>query len=166
LKIYGPLTIHCSVPGDWYNLQDGSGTGNHEVEIVGYHDNVGSENAPGGGYWIIKNSWGSWWSGDGNHNGYGEIAYASEPTILFLPGFNHDVTGITGQVYFTGAMATVTWNGGPSGTWSSGGNTWSGVDHVWHSPSHLRLGEQGTSATSTAPDRECEPSAERSSPTA
>ena len=79
LKAYGPLTIFCSVPGDWYNLQDGSGSGNHEVVIVGYHDNVGSENAPGGGYWIVKNSWGSWWNGDGTGTGYGEIAYGSEP---------------------------------------------------------------------------------------
>jgi autotransporter-associated beta strand protein len=37
------------------------------------------------------------------------------------------VTGINGQVYFTGAMETVTWNGG-SGVWSLGGNSWSGVD--------------------------------------
>ena len=79
LKAYGPLTIHCSVPGDWYDLQDSSGSGNHEVVIVGYHDNLPGENAPGGGYWIVKNSWGYWWNGDGNHNGYGEIAYASEP---------------------------------------------------------------------------------------
>ena len=30
LKTYGPLTIHCVVPQDWYNLQDSSGSGNHE----------------------------------------------------------------------------------------------------------------------------------------
>ena len=130
LKAYGPLTIHCSVPGDWYNLQDGSGSGNHEVVIVGFHDNVGSENAPGGGYWIVKNSWGSWWNGDGTGTGYGEIAYASDPGYSdwsWLGIYNNNVTGINGQVYFTGAMATVTWNGG-SGVWSLGGNSWSGTD--------------------------------------
>ena len=46
---------------------------------------------------------------------------------MALASYNHDVYGITGPVYFTGAMATVTWKGG-SGTWSSGGNNWSGSD--------------------------------------
>ncbi len=127
LKTYGPLTIQCVVPQDWYNLQDSSGSGNHEVVIVGYQDN---SNAPGGGYWIVKNSWGSWWNGDGNHNGYGEIAYASEPSYSdwsWLWIYNHDVTGLTGNVCFTGPMATVTWNGG-SGVWSLGGSSWSGTD--------------------------------------
>lgn len=126
LKTYGPLTIHLYVPDDWYNLQDSSGTGNHEVVLVGYHDNVGSENAPGGGYWIVKNSWGATWNGDGNGNGYGEIAYSSDPSYFGF--FNHTVTGDTGRVYFTGAMATVTWTGGASGAWTQGGNLWSGTD--------------------------------------
>ena len=77
-----------------------------------------------------SNSWGSWWNGDGNHNGYGEIAYASEPSYSdwsWLWIYNHDVTGLTGNVCFTGPMATVTWNGG-SGVWSLGGSSWSGTD--------------------------------------
>jgi len=48
LKRYGPLTIHLNTPGDWYNLQDDGGTsGKHEVVLVGYHDNLPGENAPG-----------------------------------------------------------------------------------------------------------------------
>ena len=42
--------------------------------------------------------------------------------------YNNNVTGINGQVYFSGAMATVTWNGAGSGVWSLGGNSWSGTD--------------------------------------
>jgi autotransporter-associated beta strand protein len=155
LKEFGPLTIRCVVPGDWYNLQDGSGTGNHEVVIVGYHDNVGSENAPGGGYWIVKNSWGSSWNGDGNGNGYGEIAYASEPNFYTPPWYyfglddNHNVTGLNGLVYFTGAMAMVTWKGG-SGTWSRGGNYWSGVDMYGNSLSSYTWDNSEASATFNA----------------
>ncbi len=156
LKGYGPLTLHCVVPGDWYNLQDGSGSGNHEVVIVGYHDNLPGENAPGGGYWIIKNSWGSWWNGDGNHNGYGEIAYASAPDFydpawyeFWLPD-NHYVTGLTGQVYFTGAMATVTWKGG-SADWTAGGNNWGGSDMYGNSlPTYSWQNRETTAIFNTA----------------
>jgi len=132
LEAYGPLTIKLNTPGDWYNCQDDGGTsGSHEVVIVGFHDNVGSENAPGGGYWIVKNSWGATWNGDGNHNGYGEIAYATQPSYSdwsWLGIYNNNVTGLNGPVYFTGAMATVNWTGGSSGAWTLGGNLWSGVD--------------------------------------
>ena len=136
LKAYGPLTVSCKVPGDWYNLQDQSGSGGHEVDIVGYHDDA---NAPGGGYWIIKNSWGATWNGDGTYSGYGEIAYSCSPWYSdydyfhWFPQYNHDVTGINGLVYFTGAMATVNWTGGSSGAWTLGGNLWSGTDMYGHS---------------------------------
>jgi autotransporter-associated beta strand protein len=152
LKTYGPLTIHCVVPGDWYNLQDGSGSGNHEVIIVGFHDDA---NVAGGGYWIVKNSWGSGWNGDGNGNGYGEIAYASQPDYYDPPWYyfglddNHNVTGLNGLVYFTGAMATVAWNGG-SGVWTLGGSSWSGVDMYNNSLSSYAWNNSEAAATFNA----------------
>jgi autotransporter-associated beta strand protein len=127
LKQFGPLTLRCEVDNDWYPNPSGN-RGNHAVVIVGFHDNVDGENAPGGGYWIIKNSWGDGWNGDG----FGKIAYATRPTyedddIWHLWQDNVNVCGITGPAVFTGAMATVTWNGG-SGTWASGASNFSGVD--------------------------------------
>jgi len=133
LKKYGPLSLRMSADNDFYIPDPGEERGGHVVVIVGFHDNVGDENAPGGGYWIIKNSWGSGWNSNGPgtiQDGYGAIAYATQPSYEdpWWPGsYNRDVCGIDGLVYYTGSMATVTWQGG-SGTWTSGGTNWSGVD--------------------------------------
>jgi len=54
--------------GDIYRCTNPNGPGiNHGVIIAGYND--------AGGYWIVKNSWGSTWNGDGYFKvGYGECA--------------------------------------------------------------------------------------------
>ena len=68
LKTTGPLVIFMSADDDWYGSQHGSARGYHAVVVTGFHDDV---NVPGGGYWIVENSWGSGWNG----NGYARIAY-------------------------------------------------------------------------------------------
>ena len=105
LKTYGPLTIHLEADNDLYNPGPGADRGGHEVVIVGYHDNVPGENAPGGGYWIIKNSWGAGWNGV-LWLRLRAIAYASQPSyedwswIPIWPIYNHDVCGLTGHGLF------------------------------------------------------------------
>jgi fibronectin-binding autotransporter adhesin len=129
LKLYGPMTIHLEADSDFYP-NPGSDRGGHQVVIVGFHDNLPGESAPGGGYWIIKNSW-----GDGGYDsycgpGYDAIAYASQPSYedwSWIWIYNRDVSALTGAVTFTGPSATVTWTGG-SGVWTLGGNTWTGSD--------------------------------------
>ncbi len=52
-----------------YRCSNDSGA-NHAVVVVGYND--------AGGYWIIKNSWGATWNGDGYFKvGYGECVIES-----------------------------------------------------------------------------------------
>jgi len=74
----GPLAVALGVgssyggyfDGDIYRCTDDSGL-NHAVIIVGYSD--------AGGYWIVKNSWGSGWNGDGYFKvGYGECGIESD----------------------------------------------------------------------------------------
>jgi autotransporter-associated beta strand protein len=119
VKTMGPLAIHIEADNDFYDPPPGSYRGGHQVVIVGYQDDVA---APGGGYWIIKNSWGADWNG----NGYGKVAYASQPSYedySWIGVYNHDVNGLGGAVYYTGAMASDTWKGPASGAayWSAGG---------------------------------------------
>jgi hypothetical protein len=70
----GPLSVAMGIgsgyggwfDGDIYRCTDDSGI-NHGVIIAGYDD--------AGGYWIVKNSWGSGWNGNGYFKvGYGECA--------------------------------------------------------------------------------------------
>ena len=73
----GPLTAAMGYGASYSGYWDGdiyrctSDTGvNHGVVIAGYND--------AGGYWIIKNSWGSTWNGDGYFKiGYGECMIES-----------------------------------------------------------------------------------------
>ncbi len=117
LKNYGPLAVAITVDNDWYNPSPTmNNRGGHEVVITGYHDNVGSENAPGGGYFIVKNSWGSSWNG----NGYAEIAYATLSN-------SRDLCMITSGAYFTTAMQTVTWDTSTSAGYQPGSGNWSTI---------------------------------------
>jgi len=66
----GPLSVAMKYDGYWdkdiYRCSDDYGV-NHAVVIVGYNDI--------GGYWIVKNSWGSNWNDDGYFKvGYGECS--------------------------------------------------------------------------------------------
>ena len=57
------------MPKSVYRCTNDSGA-NHAVVITGYND--------AGGYWIIKNSWGDTWNGDGYFKvGYGECSIES-----------------------------------------------------------------------------------------
>ena len=109
--IWAGYDLYGSVADIYANYRPPSAAGfDHEVSLVGYCDDP---NIPTGGYWIIKNSWDTWWG----QSGYGYIPYGN----IEIHG---DVSAITGAVYYTGAMATATWNGG-AGTWIKGGTNWS-----------------------------------------
>ena len=71
----GPLAVAMGVGSSYGGGFDAQGVyrctndygANHAVVIVGYSD--------AGGYWIVKNSWGATWNGDGYFKvGYGECA--------------------------------------------------------------------------------------------
>ena len=127
LKTTGPLEVGLWASHDLYTsvaalkanyrAPDGS-TCDHEVSLVGYCDDA---TCPTGGYWIIKNSWGT---GEGQ-NGYDFVPYGNIE-------IHNDISAITGAVYYTGAMATAIWQGGPN-PWTAGGNSWSAVNQYGNS---------------------------------
>ncbi|MGD0518637.1 MAG: C1 family peptidase, partial [Thermoguttaceae bacterium] len=120
LKTYGPSAICLNASNDLYGsvsaliatINAGTTTpttdNGHEVVLVGYVDD---SSLSCGGYWIIKNSWGT---------GYGTNGYYYVPYGYLEI---HDSTyGLTGSVYYTGSMGTATWSGS-SGTWVKGEST-------------------------------------------
>ena len=136
MKQYGPMEVGLMSTYDLYSSVASLETRyskqvsdtNHQVSLVGYCDDA---KVPTGGYWIVKNSWNAGW-GD---SGYGYIPYGNLES-------HNDICAITGAVYYTGAMAAATWNGG-AGTWTNGGANWSS-SYVWQN--------QETAATFAAPE--------------
>ena len=126
LETYGPVVMSVCAETDFYwpggSVPTSEGGIDHDITVVGWH-NATSADAPqiqaDGGYWIIKNSWGSGW---GSYGGYGFIPY----------GFGGSIVAYTGPAYYTGAMATATWQGSGS-VWASGSNNWTsgGSAYTW-----------------------------------
>jgi C1A family cysteine protease len=78
----GPLVTTMQVYADFYSYTSGVYTytsgaleGGHAILIVGYTDD---SSVPGGGYFIVKNSWGTAWG----MSGYFEIAYSELTDVV------------------------------------------------------------------------------------
>lgn len=90
LQEYGPMAVVLTVPDDWYYYTAGVysptsravGWANHAVVLVGWDDPRGA--------WIIRNSYGEGWGGDGH--GYGLVDFG------VLEGYNY-AYAVTGIVY-------------------------------------------------------------------
>jgi subtilisin-like proprotein convertase family protein len=103
----GPLSVAMGIgssyggyfDGDIYRCTNPNGPGiNHGVIIVGYSD--------AGGYWIVKNSWGSGWNGDGYLKvGYGECSIESYVSYA-VAGAPPGQYGLTMQVSPPGGGTT------------------------------------------------------------
>jgi fibronectin-binding autotransporter adhesin len=122
----GPVVMSVCAETDFYwpggSVPTSQGGIDHDIDVVGWHDAT-SADAPqiqsDGGYWIIKNQWSTGW---GSYGGYSFIPY----------GFGGSITAYTGPAYFTGALATATWQGSGS-VWASGSNNWTsgGSAYPW-----------------------------------
>jgi len=68
-------------PSDYYSYTGPSSFTNHLVCIVGWKDDPSINN---GGYWIVKNSWGSYWGYDGFFNiEYGSL-HIDDSSIVWV----------------------------------------------------------------------------------
>ena len=84
LHMYGPLVTTLDVYNDFYSYKNGvyeyttgKRLGGHAVLVVGYKNDP---SVNGGGYFIVKNSWGTGW-GEG---GYFNIAYSEINSCVYF----------------------------------------------------------------------------------
>ena len=86
-----PAGVAGHTAGDYYPANGGSSDlPYHAVLIVGFNDDSSLPSADGGGYYIVKNSWGNTWGP--TNNGYGYVPYTAM--------VNNDwITEITGTSY-------------------------------------------------------------------
>jgi C1A family cysteine protease len=84
LTTYGPLVTTMDVYYDFFSYRsgvyeyvNGSYQGGHAILIVGYQDDPSVD---GGGYFIVKNSWGTGW-GEG---GYFNVAYSQTGSPVYF----------------------------------------------------------------------------------
>ena len=107
MSLQRPVTLSIPVYNSWYlsaeTRRSGRITmrvgrevaeGGHAVCLVGYQDSASS---PGGGYFIVRNSWGTGWAYASPYGpGYGTIPYqyianeASEAFTAEVPGIRAD----------------------------------------------------------------------------
>jgi C1A family cysteine protease len=91
LAAYGPLITTMDVYNDFfsyrggiYEYSGGSYQGGHAILIVGYTDD---SSRPDGGYFKVKNSWGTWWGSQGyfliGYSQIGSPVYFGEWTIAY-----------------------------------------------------------------------------------
>jgi C1A family cysteine protease len=104
LQIYGPLVtgIHADLLGsshpahhvhkkEDFDLKNGDKNVDHQVVLIGYGR---SETKP---YWILRNSWGTWWGLDG----YWATEMSDTPTMFYELGaitdMKYDINKVTGN---------------------------------------------------------------------
>jgi len=135
LYTYGPLVASMRVYSDFYSYAGGVYSyttgpfeGNHAILIIGYADDA---TAPGGGYFIVKNSWGqSWGEGYGDQpGGYFKIAYSEAAgTTQFaqnLLAYDTAVPTCSYSISSTGASLDAAGGSGSVGVSTSTACSWS-----------------------------------------
>jgi len=132
IRTYGPVPVTFNVYQDFkyykkdvYQYTWGLFEGGHAVLAVGYKDDV---TVSGGGYFIVKNSWGSGWGMHGYFNiAYSEVTgtcqfgrrnptvfyYGVEPVTLYIESPYKD-----NEVCHTGNTCNVTFDAPPFNTYT------------------------------------------------
>ena len=126
LATYGPLPIRMEVYEDFesyssgvYTYTSGIDKGGHAVLLVG---NVDNNAFPGGGYFIIKNSWSRYWG----ESGYFRIAYSEIGSVVNLGAetlyYDPSLLPTNPNSPLSAASSGIT-TGGLTANWGANGNS-------------------------------------------
>jgi hypothetical protein len=137
LNMYGPLVITFSVLNDFYQYYSSGvyeasscdtkvnpSVGGHAVSVVGYQDADATHPT---GYFIVKNSWGTWWgeTAGGPEKGYFRIGYSQVGNCVNFGGSTlaYVKTSCSGSITVMSPTAVI-WQAGTSHdiTWSATGS--------------------------------------------
>ena len=123
--------------GDIYRCSSDSST-NHAVVIAGYDDV--------GGYWIVRNSWGATWDGDGYFKvGYGECRIEGSPYYVVE---NQAPSGICSPTFTLSCGAGTTWNNSYFGS-TDAIDSYACIDWNESGPEYAYLFNSSTTVTVT-----------------
>ena len=135
LVSYGPLVTTMDVYADFFKYSGGiyeyvSGTyqGGHAILIVGYVDNTA---VSGGGYFVVKNSWGTDWGNQGYfYIAYSEIGapvYFGEWTIAYTMPATPPPTSCVSSLASTPPSFSSSGGTGTASVTAAAGCSWTAV---------------------------------------
>ena len=107
---------------------------NHSVLVSGWQNLPTSDpnySACGGGYFIVKNSWGNSGGQYGSYVGIGS-GYYGVPYAVLDERADYVSDMVTGPAYFNGPLSWATWtNGSGNSNWNTSSGNWSHTAGTW-----------------------------------
>jgi autotransporter-associated beta strand protein len=137
-----PVMSSYDFLGNFNNYSGPPPSSNHSVMVVGWRNLPASDPnyaAWGGGYFVVKNSWGTspYDGGDYYGGAYGSYAgvgvgFYGVPYAVLDQRADYVSDMVTGPAYFNGSLSSAAWsNGSGNCVWNTSSQNWSHAGGTW-----------------------------------